>query len=147
MCLISEVWQYVSEWATWQPYQTSHWYSIQMHQESISLSLQNFCLITPDLTRWNVYAGDGQFTLQQNIHNSFKLGPQWRFEAEAEQRIDDEVVGITDQRRFRGQVRQERNVKLLTLSCQVLEKCFGWTFGVENGGPVTLEWGENKNWF
>ena len=61
-----------------------------------------------------------------------ELGSDGRGEAEAEERVDDEVVGVDDEVRHRREERQEGQVHPLTLAAEALKQGLGRLLRVEH---------------
>ena len=57
---------------------------------------------------------------------------------DAKNGVDDKIVGVSDERVVRGQVRQERDVHLLALRHQVVIHLLLSSLCVEYGRSVTL---------
>lgn len=63
----------------------------------------------------NVHATDGDFHFPKRLYDAGKSLFHRRFEPEAKQSVDNEVVRILDEMRLRGEIAQEGKIHALAL--------------------------------
>ena len=91
------------------------------------------------LTRRDIDAGDGEAAVTQLLDDDCELRPRRALEAEPKEGVDDKVERVSDEFRLRGQIREERDVHLLTLRRQVVQQRLVGAFWVEDGWVVALK--------
>ena len=91
------------------------------------------------LTRRYIDAGDGQTAVAQLLDDDCELRPRRALEAEPKEGIDDKVERVSDEFRLGGEIREERDVHLLTLCRQVVQQRLVGALWVEDGRVIALK--------